>query len=86
MENDGDGRGSRSNQNSTSDTGRVDIALNATGSLDATLTPGNQSTVIAGIQRFPPTNKEIAQRLGISLKSVEKHITKALKILHQAID
>lgn len=32
------------------------------------------------------SNKEIAQRLGISLKSVEKHITKALKILHQAID
>ena len=50
MADDGDGSGSRSNQNSESDMGRVDIALNATGSLDATLTTENQLTVIACIQ------------------------------------
>ena len=37
---------------------------------DATLTAENQSTAIAGIQRFPPTNKEIAQWFRASLQQL----------------
>ena len=42
----------------------------------------NQSRQIFILSRYQNTpNKKIAEQLGISVKSVEFHITKALKIL-----
>ena len=67
MADNGDSSGSRSNQNLPSGMGRIDTALNITSPLDVTLTTENQSTVVADIQQFPPTNEEIAQHFQESL-------------------
>ena len=63
MAGDGDGSDSRYSQGMPSNELEDDIALNIA---DATLTTADQSAALAGIQRFPTANEEIAQRLRAS--------------------
>ena len=64
MAGEGDGSDSRYRQGMPNNELEDDTALNTA---DATLTTVNQSAALAGIQRFPTTNEEIAQRFHASL-------------------
>ncbi|KAK0590681.1 hypothetical protein LWI29_030373 [Acer saccharum] len=63
MAGDGDGSDSRYSQGMPSNELEDDTALNTA---DATLTTADQSAALAGIQRLPTANEEIAQRLRAS--------------------
>ncbi|KAK0596636.1 hypothetical protein LWI29_017605 [Acer saccharum] len=67
MAGDGDGSDSRYSQGVPSNELEDDTALNTA---DATLTTANQSAALAGIQRLPTANEEIAQRLRASLQQL----------------
>ena len=67
MAGEGDGSDSRYSQGLLDNELEEDTTLNAA---DVTLTTAYQSTAIAGIQRFPPTNEEIAQRFRASLQQL----------------
>ncbi|KAK1558910.1 hypothetical protein Q3G72_008126 [Acer saccharum] len=67
MAGDGDGSDSRYSQGMPSNELEDDTMLNIA---DATLTTADQSAPLAGIQRFPTANEEIAQRLRISLQQL----------------
>ncbi|KAK0602658.1 hypothetical protein LWI29_035740 [Acer saccharum] len=67
MAGDGDGSDSRYSQGVPSNELEDDTALNTA---DATLTTVNQSAALAGIQRLPTANEEIAQRLRASLQQL----------------
>ncbi|KAK0578380.1 hypothetical protein LWI29_009529 [Acer saccharum] len=63
----GDGSDSKYSQGMPSNELEDDTVLNTT---NATLTTVDQSAALAGIQRFPTTNEEIAQRLRASLQQL----------------
>ncbi|KAK1550753.1 hypothetical protein Q3G72_024197 [Acer saccharum] len=67
MAGDGDGSDSRYSQGMPSNELEDDTALNTA---DATLTTADQSATLAGIQRLPTANEEIAQRLRASLQQL----------------
>ncbi|KAK1552517.1 hypothetical protein Q3G72_018631 [Acer saccharum] len=67
MAGDGDGSDSRYSQGMPSNELEDDTALNTA---DATLTTADQSAALAGIQRLPTANEEIAQRLRASLQQL----------------
>ncbi|KAK0605493.1 hypothetical protein LWI29_027475 [Acer saccharum] len=67
MASEGDGSDSRYSQGMPSNELEDDTVLNT---VDATLTTVDQSAALAGIQRFPTTNEEIAQRLRASLQQL----------------
>ena len=60
----GDGSDSRYSQGLPTNELEDDTTLNTA---DVTLATVDQSTALAGIQRFPPTNEEIIQRFWASL-------------------
>ena len=64
MAGEGDGSNSRHNQDLPDDRLEVDV------SLDTALIAENQPAAIVGIQRFPPTSDEIAQRFRASLQQL----------------
>ena len=65
MAGEGDGSDSRYSQGLTINELEDDATLNTA---DVTLATADQSTTMAGIQRFPPTNEEIVQRFQASLQ------------------
>ncbi|KAK1575904.1 hypothetical protein Q3G72_009385 [Acer saccharum] len=67
MAGEGNGSDSRYSQGMPSNELEDDTVLNTA---DATLTTVDQSASLAGIQRFPATNEEIAQRLRTSLQQL----------------
>jgi hypothetical protein len=67
MAGEGDGSDSRYSQGVPSNELEDDTTLNTA---DATLTTADQSAALAGIQRFPTTNEEIAQRFHASLQQL----------------
>ena len=67
MAGEGDGSDSRYSQGMTSKELEDDTMLNTA---DATLTTADQSAALAGIQHFPTTNEEIAQRFRASLQQL----------------
>ncbi|KAK0600747.1 hypothetical protein LWI29_018038 [Acer saccharum] len=67
MVGEGDGSDSRYSQGMPSNELEDDTVLNTA---DATLTTVDQSAALAGVQRFPTTNEEIAQRLRASLQQL----------------
>ena len=62
-----DGSDSRYRQGMPNNELEDDTALNTA---DATLTTADQSAALAGIQRFPTTNEEIAQQFHASLQQL----------------
>ncbi|KAK0579311.1 hypothetical protein LWI29_024418 [Acer saccharum] len=67
MAGEGDGSNSKYNQGPPGNELEDNATLNAA---DVTLTTADQSTAIAGIQRFPLTNEEIVQRFQASLQQL----------------
>ena len=67
MAGEGDGSDSRYSQGVPSNELEDDTTLNTA---DATQTTADQSTALAGIQRFPTTNEEIVQRFHASLQQL----------------
>ena len=67
MAGEGDGSDSRYSQGVPSNELEDDTALNAA---EATVTTADQLAALAGIQRFPTTNEEIAQRFHASLQQL----------------
>ena len=70
---DGDGSDSRYSQGMPSNELEDDTALNTA---DATLMTADQSAALAGIQRFPTANEEIAQRFRASLQQLISDATR----------
>ena len=73
MASEGDGSDSRYSQGVPSNELEDDTTLNTA---DATLTTADQSAALAGIQRFPTTNEEIAQRFHASLQQLISDVAK----------
>ena len=67
MAGEGDGNDSRYSQGLPNNELEDDTTLNT---VDAILTMTDQSTALAGIQRFPTTNEDIVQRFRVSLQQL----------------
>ena len=73
MAGEGDDSDSRYSQGLPDNELEEDTAVNAA---DAMLTTADQSTAMAGIQGFPPTSEEIAQRFRASLQQLISNAAK----------